>query len=200
MWLLFIAAIAISMLFRLPEQVQRFRAKREIARLKAEAAAEVGQPQSPTEALLWFQRNGYIARGPGPYTGSINGAPSRGIEVMAERQLWFGNLFWRPQSVKVSYYFDNTGRYWRDVWYAWPLDLTGTRVSPSYSGDAAYAGFLPAVALIVILILNVRREARSANGQCVECAYNLTKSNSEVCPECGATLNQKAETQKAEMR
>ena len=46
----------------------------------------------------------------------------------------------------------------------------------------------------------VRRRVRIKRGQCASCGYSLRESVSEKCPECGATLKQKAETQKAEMR
>jgi predicted RNA-binding Zn-ribbon protein involved in translation (DUF1610 family) len=45
----------------------------------------------------------------------------------------------------------------------------------------------------------VRRRVRIKRGQCASCGYSLRESVSEKCPECGATLKQKAETQKAEM-
>jgi len=43
----------------------------------------------------------------------------------------------------------------------------------------------------------VRRRVRIKSGQCASCGYSLRESVSEKCPECGATLKQKAETQKA---
>jgi predicted RNA-binding Zn-ribbon protein involved in translation (DUF1610 family) len=77
-------------------------------------------------------------------------------------------------------------------------------VQPIWPGFAINTIFYAAIMWMLFALPGVpravRRRVRIKRGQCASCGYSLRESVSEKCPECGATLKQKAETQKAEMR
>ena len=57
-------------------------------------------------------------------------------------------------------------------WWAWPLALSP--LAPAALVASRFASV-------------VRRNLRSAGGQCARCGYDLTGNVSGVCPECGRT-------------
>jgi hypothetical protein len=79
---------------------------------------------------------------------------------------------------------------------------------PIFPGFAINTVFYATILwLLFFAPFTLRRWRRIRRGLCVKCAYDLRgrppapgdDSSSTVCPECGAALNQKAETPKAEI-
>jgi predicted RNA-binding Zn-ribbon protein involved in translation (DUF1610 family) len=124
-----------------------------------------------------------------------------------ENRMWLEQATGWP-SLSVESMIGFAGSSWQpEIWHGFLLE---THTTPTRNRVLGYFPIWPGFAINTIFYAGIlwllfaapstiRRWHRIKRGQCASCGYSLRENVSEKCPECGATLKQKAETQKAKM-
>jgi hypothetical protein len=183
-WLIYLLFVGSGLLIHVPNKVQQFVMYRRAAAWCESALSELGPLPSMDEAEAWIAANGLVSHGEGDWSDP-NGS---GRMVMGEMEESVGTILWEPRTALIVFYYDRSGAFLRAEGDMWNSTRTGGSQSFYNLRVIASVG-LVVIGIVLANLVHTRRRRMLRFGRCPACGYDLSGTDHERCPECGAERN-----------